>query len=286
MDSQPFLFFLHIPKNAGTTLRSILDCQYGRRAVLTYYNQPNRHLLDNLPYMLADLKRDYRALVGHYEFGPHKKLAKPTRYVTVLRDPVRRAVSAYYENLRNHPDKLTGPDGAILPIEEVLERDPGEYQNAQVKMLTNAPGASDLGQEAFDQARTNIETHFELAGLSERFVESMLLLGKRLGWRPCLWGRLNPGPPNPSASDRALERLRAVNAIDRMLFDWANAALDNAISAEGAAFADALGEITAALETRAKAGRERLEAQIVPDSELPLVAAYWGSRTPAPTAQR
>ena len=64
--NDPFLFFLHIPKNAGTTLRSILDAQYGRRAVLTYYNQPSRQLLDNLRYMLMDQRNKYRALIGHY----------------------------------------------------------------------------------------------------------------------------------------------------------------------------------------------------------------------------
>ena len=37
--AQPFYIFVHIPKTAGTTLRGIVDAQFGRKKVITYYNQ-------------------------------------------------------------------------------------------------------------------------------------------------------------------------------------------------------------------------------------------------------
>ena len=286
MSDDPFLFFLHIPKNAGTTLRSILDCQYGRKSVLTYYNQPNHHLLDNLPYMLVDPKRDYRVLVGHYQFGLHKKLAKPSRYVTIVRHPVRRAISAYYENLANHPHKLTRPDGTIMPIDDMVLLEPGEYQNHQIKTLANLPNGVEPDAQSFKMVLSNIADHFEMVGTSERFVESILLIGKRLGWRPCIWGRLNPGPPNPETSAHALDLLRETNVMDQNLYEWSDAALSSAIAAEGPAFTDALNELNQALAQRAEAGHSRLEAELVAETEMPRVAAYWGSRTPAPIAQR
>lgn len=286
MQSYPFLFFLHIPKNAGTTLRSIIDCQYGRKSVLTYYNQPNRHLLDNLPYMLIDPKRDYRALIGHYSFGPHKNLAKATRYITIVRQPIRRAVSAYYENLKSYPGKLTRDDGSIMSVEEAMVRDPGEYQNHQIKMLGNFASDAAIDETSLNKVYDNIADHFEFVGTSERFIESMLLLGKHLSWRPCLWGRLNPGPADPDVAEAALDGLRDANTYDQALYEKSDAALSQEIELEGAAFAEALAELTQALAKRAGAGRERLEAEIVADTELPRVAAYWGSRTPAPIAQR
>ena len=102
MTAAPFYLLIHIPKAAGTTLRSIVDCQFGRDNVLTYYNQPNRHLLDNLDAVLTVGDKDYKALIGLYCFGVHDNLSHPARYVTFLRDPVSRAVSSYYENLKTN----------------------------------------------------------------------------------------------------------------------------------------------------------------------------------------
>ena len=59
----PFYFFLHIPKTAGTTLRQIVDEQYGYKNVLTYYNQNSEQPLDNLESLLI-VNPSYRALIG------------------------------------------------------------------------------------------------------------------------------------------------------------------------------------------------------------------------------
>ena len=69
----PFYLFMHIPKTAGTTFRSIVDEQYGVRNVLTYYNQNSRQLLDNLEATLQIGAFNYRALIGHFQYVAEKK---------------------------------------------------------------------------------------------------------------------------------------------------------------------------------------------------------------------
>ena len=98
--SETFYLFLHIPKTAGTTLRHIIDDQYGQENVLTYYNQNSNHLLDNLEALLM-VKPQYKALIGHYYFGVHAKFRFPATYITFLRHPVARTISQYKEWLRN-----------------------------------------------------------------------------------------------------------------------------------------------------------------------------------------
>lgn len=272
-----FLLFLHIEKTAGTTLRSIVDRQYGRDAVLTYYNQPSRQLIDNLPYVLSAAPRKRRALIGHFEFGAHEKLPLASPYITVLRDPIRRAVSAYHETLKTRPEKLARADGSIMDIEEAMSRYPDEYRNHQARMLTAAPNGIEADWGCFETARRHICEHFQMVGLSERFIESMLLLGKQLAWRPCLWGNLNPGPANPNVAPRIREALREANRVDQMLYDWAEAKFAEAVDAEGDAFKEAFAELQDALAARAAAGRSRGDAEIVKDTDLPRVSAYWRS---------
>lgn len=272
-----FLLFLHIEKTAGTTLRSVVDRQYGRDAVLTYYNQPSRQLLDNLPYVLSAAPRKRRALIGHFEFGAHENLPLASPYITILRDPIRRAVSAYYETLKTRPEKLARDDGSIMDIEEAIYRYPDQYRNHQVKMLTATPNGIEADWDCFETARRHIGEHFELVGLSERFIESMLLLGKQLAWRPCVWGRLNPGPANRNIAPRILDALREANRVDQMLYDWAEAKFAEAIDAEGDAFKEAFVELQDALVARSAAGGARADAEIVTDNDLPRVSAYWGS---------
>ena len=86
-EKDPFYLFLHIPKTAGTTLRSIVDQNLGPVNVLTYYNQNSRQLQDNLDAYLT-FKPNFRAIIGHFRFGFHKLLNRPSTYITFLRHPV------------------------------------------------------------------------------------------------------------------------------------------------------------------------------------------------------
>src|SRR5690349_1326721 len=95
----PLVFYLHIPKAAGTTLNTILAKRFRRRDVFTIRN-PKKAVeeLAGLP----DAKRAKLKLIkGHFAYGLHKEVGRPFEYITVLREPVDRVVSHYYYVLRN-----------------------------------------------------------------------------------------------------------------------------------------------------------------------------------------
>ena len=222
-----FLLFMHIPKTAGTTLRTVVDTQYGREAVLTYYNQPTSQMLDNLPYMLMAKPGAYRALIGHFRFGLHKTLGQPSRYVTLLRDPVRRAVSEYFERRKTTATRLemTKSDGTVMSLDEALDRYPELYANQQVKYVAGVPPGLAAHEDHLEQARRNITEHF-IAGVTERFDESLAMLSRALGWAPFSYERKNVGDTEASPSTAsALARLAALNALDRQLYDFVAARL-------------------------------------------------------------
>jgi hypothetical protein len=275
MTNTPFLLFMHIPKNAGTTFRSIVDCQYGKKAVLTYYNQPNTQLLDNLPYMLVR-PNPPRALIGHFHFGPHRGMPQSPRYLVLLRDPVRRVVSEYKERATTTATRaeLTKADGSLMSLDEALETYPEHYANQQVRYVAGIrPGVEAIAAD-LDAALANIDQHFAFAGTVERFDESMLLMGRILGWQPFVYDRMNTRPAPLDYSAPTLARLRSLTALDQVLYDKVASRLDATIAEAGEPLSSAMQELHRVLDAfqSTQDGRPR-DAVRAPD-DLPAVAAF------------
>ena len=96
-EKEPLLVFVHIQKTAGKTLRQILYRQYTRgrtRLVRNYFVAPDVSL--NVIKSLAAKPDDLGVIHGHILFWPDIEWPEGTRFLTILRDPVERAISHYY----------------------------------------------------------------------------------------------------------------------------------------------------------------------------------------------
>ena len=99
------LIFLHLPKCAGTTLNRIIEWEYDPMRVFSIdpifflwsYKKLNRWPTKRLGRM--------QVFKGHMPFGIHRRLPQPSTYITFLRDPVERVISAYFfaRNYLLHP---------------------------------------------------------------------------------------------------------------------------------------------------------------------------------------
>jgi hypothetical protein len=244
--TSPFLLFMHIPKAAGTTLRSILDLQYGRKNVITYYNQPNEQLLENLDYLLRAGRHDYKALVGHFNFGVHEKLTRPASYITFLRDPVSRAISSYYENLTRGEEIVFGDDGARLSLSQCLDRSPEYFANQHLKMLIGRATMHETDRSDLENCINNMVEHFSFVGITEYFNASILLLSKQLQWRPCQFGNMNLRKMETNVEDADVTRLIELNQLDLELYEHWCEVLLNRMRRAGRSFDLALGNLTSA----------------------------------------
>jgi hypothetical protein len=81
------LFFMHIPKTAGMSMRLYLSEQYHPHDISPVLRW--RGLLGR-EHELAS----YRLVQGHFQYNLRALLAKDTRVLVILRDPLRRTVSA------------------------------------------------------------------------------------------------------------------------------------------------------------------------------------------------
>src|SRR5215831_12159156 len=88
------LVFLHIPKAGGTTMSRILERQYCLAG--SYWTEWNRPSLQAFMELPQQHRAKIRLVYGHLGFGVHEFLPRPARYLTLLRDPIERAISHYY----------------------------------------------------------------------------------------------------------------------------------------------------------------------------------------------
>jgi hypothetical protein len=269
---RPFYLFIHVPKTAGTTLRSIVDFQHGVQNTITYYNQNSRQLLDNLDAMLTVRKHDYQTLIGHFQYGVHEGLSCDFQYVTFLRDPVARAISSYYEGRKTQTSRLTKADGTLMTLAESMVAYRNSYDNQQTRYLVGKSGRETLSMADVDAAIDALERDFLYAGLVEKFDQSILLLSKRIGWKPCSYRPLNQGSQH-EIQQSDIETLVGLNHYDQLVYDHVQEknAADSKI--DGTLFQAAFEEWMAARRLL-EAGEQSVPVKEIEIEYLPRVQEY------------
>lgn len=97
---RPAIIFLHAPKAGGSFINSILSqwCQATHRLCVRAYEKRLDLLVRTFKQMNASEKNNIDLIYGHIPFGIHRmiELRRPIKFFTILRDPVRQAVSAFH----------------------------------------------------------------------------------------------------------------------------------------------------------------------------------------------
>ena len=225
----PVVLFLHIPKAGGSTLGEYVYnqcCASGSSnedplnagvAYLDYgfLKPPELAVPEHVVNLLS--RRDLRAVIGHFWFGLHEHVARPCRYVTLLRDPVQRVVSLYYYA------KLE----ETMSLEEFARKPPfREVDNDQTRRIAGVnPPVGECTQATLDRARENLRSHFDVVGTTERMDETLAQLKVRLGWnREVVSFPRNVNTARPSSSVLTREAVAAVRARNELDYDlWRHA---------------------------------------------------------------
>jgi hypothetical protein len=192
-DKDAALIFLHLPKCAGTTLNRIIEWEYDPMRVFSI--DPILFLWSYKKLNQWPAKRLGRMQVfkGHMPFGIHRRLPQPSTYITFLRDPVERVISAYYfaRNYLLHPKHRWI---SKLSLEEYVCVSPNH--NVQCKYISGQPfvgdhHAGDCDERTLALAKENLNNHFSLVGLTERFDEGLAILKILFGWEIAKYAKFN-----------------------------------------------------------------------------------------------
>lgn len=155
------LFFVHIPKTAGTSFRESAKKRWGERKVWSDYGN-TRHSSDPVRLLIHE-QRDYfafqnamqakrvRMLSGHAPVRYYRRIFPAANIITFLRDPIDRTISHYYTACSRQG--FNGNFEAFCNIPE--------HQNVQSRYLEQMPVEA-LG----------------FVGLTERYSEGLEIFNK------------------------------------------------------------------------------------------------------------
>ena len=177
------IYFLHIPKTAGTTFYSLLQKRFRKNEILILPDRKiNRFFESTYPDEFSNIRfarqhSDYR----FFRFIPRKVL-----FLTILRNPITRMVSLYNHILRvethAYHDHFINSNISLL---EFVESE--EFKDNNNEMVKDLVGRGLHLHQLPDSDLLSIAKYrlFEFAffGIQERFEESLvfsnlLLVGK------------------------------------------------------------------------------------------------------------
>ena len=172
---RPVVIFTHIPKVAGTSLvRKLVLPNYPRDLIKSYKGE-----LD-----LLRSRGRYQVLVGHSVYGIQHLVTGPVKMFTMLRDPIERAISHYYERRFNV---------AIDPDSEAIVTLGSKEGLANLASAVTSPGDVIL----VPNPSYPIHPYGFTKASIENFLEN-LSLSKNKIWSICSLRYFNPTGAHPS----------------------------------------------------------------------------------------
>jgi hypothetical protein len=214
------LIFLHIPKAAGTTLNRIIEWQYSPLSIFTIDPHRIRATVERLKTLSEQRRRQLRVVRGHMFYGIHEFLPQGATYITMLRDPVARLLSAYSFILRRplNPMHRKLKHGRV-GVEAFIRLTPNR-QNLQCRMLAGVKDVT-CDQWVLDMAKENIMKSFSVVGLCERFEESLILMANAFGWEIPYYENRKVSKIRPVLEPNVVNMIQEYNRFDMELYEFA-----------------------------------------------------------------
>jgi hypothetical protein len=217
--SKPIPCFVHVPKTAGSSIRTLITLNYLPSEVASIYG--DYHGIFERCFNLIGRTDGYKLLQGHMPYGVHLNVGlKAARYFFFLRHPVDRHFSDTAHGARNPKHgfhaQLTAPGSGPAKWATIADHII-YYRNTATHYLSGVFFTRDVDMTNFHRAaQAVIESEF--VGLAERFNESVLIMARKLGWSNVIYEKRNVGPN--AMKPLFTPELRKA-AEDRLLFDMA-----------------------------------------------------------------
>lgn len=212
--------FVHIPKTAGSTLRTLITANYAPDHILNLHGNPKEILVTAAAHI--GKTAPYRLIQGHTPYGTHRFLGlRAARYFTFLRDPVDRFLSDVAHTVRHAHHSfhqvIANPD---LSRDERISKalDINYYRNNMTQFVSGSFTTEVISMTHLGIAIDNL-WNSEFVGITEKFDISLLIMAKKLGWKIIVPQKSNvrPDQEEPLTPERRASLEKAL-AYDRMLY--------------------------------------------------------------------
>ncbi len=216
------LYFIHVPKCAGTSFISLVDERYIIDEII-----PTHYDIKKLKNEITDEQlAGYRFIRGHLPYDlVVPRLPKEPRIITFLREPITRLISNFQMRQRVS-DPLVGLQSTLnrLSLEEFLDRQ--DLVRVFANRATRLIGGTDRSRTGevvpnLELAKERI-SNFDFVGIVEHFNDSLELFCHVFGFPPIRTERnLNISPNREARSEisaKTIERIAEVEWADIELY--------------------------------------------------------------------
>lgn len=228
---------MHIPRTAGTTLERVLLPKYNKSQI---YKVDGENVEKSIQVLINNeliYQNSLRLVTGHMDFGLHNDLTHLSKYITMVRNPIQRIISHYYYALNNNHHYLHAKiiNKKMNLIDYVKSGISKEMDNGQTRAISgmNEIPFGECKKDMLDIAISNIEKHFILVGLTEKFDETLILLADILGYSSYMYyAKAKIGKYNQKRSDKDIEAndvIARYNALDIDLYKYVEESFNNII---------------------------------------------------------
>jgi hypothetical protein len=225
----PGVYYLHLAKTAGTTLRWLLEGQYPASTCVYVYSRADRA---RFTWLSREVRTDIQCFSSNAPLGTYHDLQARLRVITMLREPVSRMLSLYVyrktlPNFRKHPIQT-------LPMLNYIDLMAAENEdNAQVRLLSGQGYEGEVTVESLACAKVNLRDACFAFGLQECFDESLVLFRRVFGWQRMAYIRRNNSQLEAPMRDAEVQqRVEAYNRLDIELYEYAKELFAKRLTAE------------------------------------------------------
>jgi len=223
IDLSKKILVIHIPKTAGTSLRRMLEREYGAKHIY-----PGGFYLQSLGgrYPLgSQMLKDYpgfpphKVLVGHFTAAMTDMVPMPYQAATFLREPIQRSLSM----LSHFSRMLQIPVSTLLENKQFMTDNIADFQTR----IMGANGVCDphavgtVDDDALARAVGRLES-LDFVGITEQFAESCRRFDSLFDSRISKSiQRINVLRPEGNELEEHISQIESLVQRDRVLYDAA-----------------------------------------------------------------
>ncbi|MEF3312888.1 sulfotransferase family 2 domain-containing protein [Paenibacillus sp. GYB004] len=227
-EADSIVIVMHIPKTAGSTMRTFILDQYEPGQVYRSYREYGYGKQDRLTAQT-------RCIIGHDPFGTHhQQLTKPYTYATMLRDPVERVLSEFYYLKRwpRHDPYISAElEKRNWDLDFYIGSTDEKFLNRTFNTQTRyAAGQYSPDCPDLELAKANLSRYFSVVGITDMFDDSLSWMRRQFGWRDTPYRNRNVAPGRPGEerpTGAQIARIAEMNGLDIKLYEWGKANLLN-----------------------------------------------------------
>ncbi len=173
------VYFMHIPKTAGSSVVRAIDGHRGVLSTLKVYSEVGCLPPGQLSELSSEALSGFDLVYGHFDYNLRPGDDRPRTYCAILRDPYDFVLSQYYfaKHVRKAPECVN-----TFSIREFLKLHPTAFENAYCRILCgDIPADAPVTEAHLERALQAIDREFFFVGVTERLHESLRRISLRLG---------------------------------------------------------------------------------------------------------